>query len=123
MLCRRGTFLAHFNLGFLGWRGPDDSEHQGSNFLNGASLGSCIVWSYQGPRRLEFGYIVQESTFRCLFKVGAPRFKGAKTTWNMKILAFPNGIEFGSCLFLELPRSKEAGIWLCCAEMEVALVK
>ena len=66
---------------------------------------------------------MQESTSRLLVQFGAPRFEGAQMIWNIKILAFTDGVEFFSCLFLELLRSKEAGIWICHAEMEVALVK
>ena len=41
---------------------------------------------------------------------------------NIKILAFPDRVEFGSYL-LEVPRSKEEGILICCAEMELAVDK
>ena len=44
-------------------------------------------------------YFVQESSLRFLFQFGAPRFEGAQMIRNIKILAFPDRVEFGSCLF------------------------
>ena len=60
---------------------------------------------------MEFKYVVRERTLRRLCQYEAPRFEGARMIWNIKILAFTDGVEFGSRLLWSYqgPRKLEFG--------------
>ena len=60
-------------------------------FTDGVEFGSRLLWSYQGPSKLEFGYVVQVRNMLSSLEFGVPRLEGARMIQNIKILAFLMG--------------------------------
>ena len=46
-------------------------------FPDGVEIGSSLFWSYQGPRKLEFGYVVQKWRLLWTNEFWVPSFEEA----------------------------------------------
>ena len=122
MLCGRGPCVAYFSLGLLGLKGPGwCGNNKILAFADGVEFGSRLFWSYKGPRKLEFGYVLQKWRLLWSNEFWGPSFEEApikKQHWDScpSIWGWTRKL-----LYLEIPKSEQAEIWICCASEEHAL--